>query len=211
MKNKFPEMHENDENINLNSNEKKQSTFETLKNYIKFGKQEEEIPEANLSCMEKVKKKLKSLIEVETNYTFFFVLLFAGLGIMMLSFMLLPYAMFKPQKFIMMFSLGSFLIMISFIFIYGTTEYLKILFNSNRYYLTLLYLSSIAIGIYFSFYSQLYFIAHICAVFQLISIVTFALSFIPGGSFGIQFIFNAIKSPFSSLWMRITGSSYLPQ
>ena len=53
-------------------------------------------------------------------------------------------------------------------------------------------------------------ISLICAVIQLITLVIFTLSFIPGGSGGISIVISMVRMPFDSMWMRLKGKSYLP-
>lgn len=137
-----------------------------------------------------------SMIEVEKSYTSFFVVLAFGFVVLFFSLMFLPFVILRPQKFVSLFSIGSFLIITSFIFIYGTKNYLNMLFNSSRRILTCLYLLSIFIGIYFSFNETYIIVSHICAILQLITLITFTLSFIPGGNMGISFMWNMFKSMF---------------
>lgn len=142
------------------------------------------------------KDKLLNTIEVEKSYTAFFIMLAIGGFVLFLSLIALPTAILFPKKFVMLFSMGSLLVIMSFIFVHGTKEYFKMLFNSGRAYLTTLYFLSIFVGIYFSFTDSYFFISHICAVIQLITLVTFVLSFVPGGNHGINFIWSSIKSIF---------------
>lgn len=152
-----------------------------------FGSQPEPVPETFLD-------KAFSYIEVEKSYTAFFIVLGFGAFILFLSLMFLPIAVIKPQKFVSLFSLGSLLSILSFIFIYGTKEYFKMLFNSNRAILSSLYFASLFVGIYFSFMDTWMIISHFCAIIQLITLVTFVLSFLPGGNTGISFIWSTLKS-----------------
>lgn len=178
-----------------NTQEKSPSIFSSFPNLFSRPKP------APTSCMD----KMLNYFEVEKSYTLFFIILFLGIGVTMLSLMFLPLAVINPKKFVSLFSLGSLLIIGSFIFIYGTREFVGMLFSKTRWVLTTLFLSSIAIGIFFSFYGDFFIVAYICSVLQLITLVTFVLSFIPGGGMGINFIWNLIKSPFSR-----NSESYLP-
>ena len=153
------------------------------------GSQPEPEPE---TCVD----KMLSYVEVEKSYTSFFILLGLGGFILFLSMMFLPIAIIRPQKFVSLFSLGSLLTILSFIFIYGTKEYFKMLFNSGRALMTSLYLASICIGIYFSFIDSWMIVSHMCAIFQLITLITFVLTFLPGGNAGISFIWSTFKSFF---------------
>jgi hypothetical protein len=161
------------------------------------------------SCKEKVLKKLQDNIEVEKSYKTFMMLIFIGLGMLCLSLVFLPVIILSPYKFVMCFSLGSLIILASFIFIYGTKSYFEILFSKERFPFTLLFLGSIFLGLFFSLGNYFIF-SVLCAGMQLITLIVFTLSFIPGGKSGISFIGRMMTSPFTNFWMRVRGQSYLP-
>jgi hypothetical protein len=161
------------------------------------------------SCKDKLMKKLQDNIEIEKSYKTFFILLTMGLGLLCLSLIFLPFIILSPHKFILCFSFGSLIILISFIFIYGTKKYFEILFSANRFLFTILFLASILLGIFLSL-AGYFFFSVLCAISQLITLIVFTLSFIPGGSGGISFIGRMLSSPFSNFFMRIRGQSYLP-
>jgi hypothetical protein len=148
-------------------------------------------------------------IEVEKSYKLFFIILSIGLGLVCLSLIFLPVIAFSPQKFVMCFGLGSMTIITSFLFMYGTVGYFEILFSKQRFPFTVLFLSSMILGIYFAYLDK-YIYSILCAAAQLLSLVMFVLSFTPGGQTGIRFIGRTLLSPFSNFWMRLRGQSYLP-
>jgi hypothetical protein len=127
-----------------------------------------------------------------------------GLGMLCLSLMFLPVVIISPSKFCTCFSIGSTIILSSFIFVYGTKAYMEKLFEKNRFPFTILFLLSIILGLYFSI-SGNYFISIMLAGFQLITLIVFTLTFIPGGSSGISFIGQMLLSPIKGLWAKIRG------
>lgn len=161
------------------------------------------------SWKNKLMRKLQENIEVEKSYQTFFILLMIGLGLLCVSLIFLPVIIISPYKFVLCFSFGSLIILISFIFIWGTKAYFETLFSKNRFLFTLLFLSSILLGIMFA-WSGYFFFSLLCSIFQLVSLIVFTLSFIPGGKVGISFIGSMLASPFTNLWMRMRGQSYLP-
>lgn len=165
------------------------SIFSSIKNI--FSKQTQPNQEEDT-----VKEKLIRLFEVEISYTYFLVMFAIGLFILFISLFFLPYAIIKPQKFVSLFSLGSVIIVISFIFLNGTRNFVSKLFDSGRKVFTILFLVSIFVGIYFSFNETYIIVSHVCALFQLLSLISFVLSFIPGGHLGISFMWGSIKSVF---------------
>ena len=169
---------------------------------------EKQIPQ-EMSFKDKLMKKLQDNIEIEKSYKTFFILLSVGLGLLCLSLVFLPFIILSPHKFILCFSFGSLIILSSFIFVYGTKAYFEILFSKSRFLFTILFLSSILLGIFLSLAGYFIF-SVLCAMCQLITLIVFTLSFIPGGSGGISMIGQMLKSPFAGLIMRIRGQSYLP-
>ena len=155
-------------------------------------------------CKQKILKTIEENLEVEKSYKTFSIMIFIGLGMLCLSLLFLPVIIFSPSKFVMCFSLGSMIILSSFIFIYGTKSYVEKLFAKNRFAFTILFLVSIILGLYFSI-SGNYLISIFLAVFQLITLVVFTLTFFPGGTAGISFIGNLLLSPFRNVWSRLTG------
>jgi cation transport ATPase len=161
------------------------------------------------SLKNKIMKKLQDNIEVEKSYQTFFILLLIGLALLCLSLMFLPVIILSPYKFVSCFSIGSLLILISFIFVYGTKSYFETLFSKSRFLFTLLFLGSIILGLVFA-WSQYFFLSLICSFAQLVTLIVFVLSFIPGGKNGISLIGRMLSSPFTNMWMRMRGESYLP-
>jgi hypothetical protein len=162
-----------------------------------------------MSCKDKLMKKLQDNIEIEKSYKTFFILISIGLGLLCLSLMFLPFIILSPHKFIMCFSFGSLIILSSFIFVYGTKSYFEILFSQNRFLFTILFLASIFLGVFLSLAGYFIF-SVLCAISQLITLIVFTLSFVPGGSGGISLIGRMLTSPFAGIIMRIRGESHLP-
>lgn len=163
----------------------------------------------DVSCKKKILTKLQDSIEIEKSYTAFFSLLAVGVVLLCLSLVFLPIVIISPSKFIMCFAFGSLIILSSFIFVYGTKTYFEKLFSEHRFIFTILFLCSIILGLYCSIFNH-YLLGLLCAVFQLISLIVFTLSFIPGGKNGIAMIGRMLKSPFLGMWLRLKGQSYLP-
>jgi len=155
------------------------------------------------SMIKSVKNNIKQSIEVETNYTTFFIVFSIGIIFIILSSLFLPIVILSPSSFVSLFSIGSIIIITSFIFIYGTSSYLSMLFEGKRCIFTLIYFASIIFGIYFSFISKNYLICLVSAVVQIVMLCIFVLSFVPGGESGISFILHGIKSMITTLIRKI--------
>ena len=199
-------------NTKENLKESVGNIFGKFKSYVKVPNDEEadlnleKKEENNKNFIEKLKENISNLIEVEKSYKFFFVFFSVGIGIIFFSLLFLPIVVLAPTKFVSLFSLGSLVTLISFVFLYGTKEYLGMLFSSERYLFTLLFLFSIFIGIYFAVVNPYFLVALICAGIQFVTLLIFSLSFIPGGGMGISFISSVLLSPFKKIFGKFTGN-----
>ena len=102
----------------------------------------------------------------------------------------------------MCFAFGCTLVLISFLFYHGTKNYILKLFDKKRFTITILFICSILVGIIFSI-GKHYFISLLCSLFQLVSLVLFVLTFIPGGKNGITCIKRQVTSPFVKIFMKM--------
>ena len=133
---------------------------------------------------------LPRFLNVEKNYKRFTLCLIIGLIFLFFSIISLPISLFNPSRFISTFSLGSLIIIFSFIFHYGSQEYFSIIFSRERRKYTISYLCSLLIGFYFMMNPTYYLISFGCNLIQFIILIMFVLTFIPGGERGIEFFLN---------------------
>ena len=164
--------------------------------------QNEEQNQASKSCKDKIANKIIETVEVERNLTAFISLLGLGCFLLCISLFLLPLIITSPSKFSMCFGLGSLLILVSFLFYHGTKNYITKLFDKKRFIITILFLCSIILGLIFSL-GKHYFISLLCSIFQLISLILFILTFVPGGKMGINCIKRKMSSPFVNIFMKV--------
>ena len=154
------------------------------------------------TCKDKMAHAIISKVEVEKNITVFISLLGIGCFLICLSLLMLPLIITSPAKFSMCFGLGSVLVLISFLFYHGTKNYIMKLFDKKRFIITILFICSIFLGLIFSI-GKHYFISLLCSLFQLISLILFILTFIPGGKYGIKCIKNRMSSPFINIFRSL--------
>jgi hypothetical protein len=159
--------------------------------------EEQEQPPKN--CKDKMAHAIIPKVEVEKNTTVFISLLGIGCFLICLSLLMIPLIITSPSKFSMCFGLGSVLILISFLFYHGTKNYVMKLFDKKRFIITILFICSIFLGLIFSL-GKHYFISLLCSLFQLISLILFILTFIPGGKYGINCIKRKMSSPFINIF-----------
>ena len=164
--------------------------------------QQEEQNQEPKSCKDKLANKIIEKVEVERNITVFLSLLVLGCFLICISLFLLPLIITSPSKFSMCFGLGSIIILISFLFYHGTKNYVMKLFDKKRFIITILFLCSIILGLIFSL-GKHYFISLLCSLFQLVSLILFILTFIPGGKMGINCIKKKMSSPFVNIFMKV--------
>jgi hypothetical protein len=163
-------------------------------------KEENEIKKEE-SCRDKLANKIIEKLEVERSIGIFSVLICIGIGLIILSFFLLPIVLVSPKKFSFCFAVGSIFVLISFLFLVGTKNYVNKIMDNKRIFISVSFILSIFIGIGFSLGNH-YFISLICSGVQLISMVMFVLTFIPGGRAGIDCIKKALSSPFTKLFIN---------
>lgn len=158
----------------------------------------------SIDCKQWVISKLEKVIRIEKSYTMFFILLTVGFIFILLSLMLLPLIFITPTKFVLTFSLGSMLVLTSFLFIYGVRGYFEMLFSKHRFWFTVLFAFSIFVGFYLAWEGH-YLLSVICLFYQMMCLLNFTFSFIPGGNAITQTIRNIFSYMFISLWKITKG------
>ncbi len=175
-----------------------------IKGYIKVNNNDEEanLQEQDKTFYRRIIDSTLNCIEVEKSYKYFMFLLVIGVIITFFSLMFLPLVIVSPTKFVSLFSLGSMIILSSFVFLHGTKDFIMMLFSRKRYLYSILYILSLCIGLYFAVINPYFIICLICSVIQLITLIIFTLSFIPGGNAGINLILGFILSPFKKIFNK---------
>ena len=182
--------------IDIEKDNKENSTIEDSNRMTTSSKEEKEE-----TWRDKLANKIIEKIEVEKSIGIFSVLICIGTALIIFSFFLLPLIIISPKKFSFCFAVGSIFVLISFMFLVGTRNYITKLLDNRRIFISISFILSIFIGIGCSLGNH-YFISLICSGVQLISMVMFVLTFIPGGRAGIDCIKNALTSPFTKLFIN---------
>ena len=182
--------------IDIEKDNKENSTIEDSNRMTTSSKEEKEE-----TWRDKLANKIIEKIEVEKSIGIFSVLICIGTALIIFSFFLLPLVIISPKKFSFCFAVGSIFVLISFMFLVGTRNYITKLLDNRRIFISISFILSIFIGIGCSLGNH-YFISLICSGVQLISMVMFVLTFIPGGRAGIDCIKNALTSPFTKLFIN---------
>ena len=113
----------------------------------------------------------------------------------------LPILVLKARKFALLFSLGSVFVMGSFSFMWGPVSHFKHMINKERLPFTAVYIGTLSLTLYFAMGLQATLLTIIAASCQVIALVWFVISYIPGGQTGLKFMTKMC----SSLCRRVIG------
>ena len=197
VKNTYTKFINNIKNLAFKNKKESQKNEENI-----VSSQTEEQNQPPKTCKDKMANEIIKKVEVEKNMTIFMSLLSIGCFLICISIFLIPLIITAPSKFSMCFGLGSVLILISFLFYHGTKNYIIKLFEKKRFVITILFICSIIFGLIFSI-GKHYFISLLCSLFQLISLILFILTFLPGGKYGINCIKRKMSLPFIKIFSRL--------
>jgi hypothetical protein len=117
----------------------------------------------------------------------------------------LPMLVINPRKFSLLFSLGSLFTISSFSFLWGPYNHITHLFGKERLPFTAVYFTTLIGTLYFAMGLQSAILTPIAAILQVIALVWFVVSYIPGGQTGLKF-FTKLCSGFC----RSTVNQKLP-
>ena len=168
---------------------------------LKAGTSSEQNLSNNEGCFKRFKNYLISHIEVETSYLKFGIVFVTGMAIILMSLFFLPLILISPKKFALLFALGTFVSISSFIFYYGTSKFLELLFNKDRMWFTMVYLTGFTGCLFFpTFFGKNYFLILVFSGLEMISTLFFILTFLPGGYSYIRMFTNLFISQFKRLF-----------
>lgn len=103
------------------------------------------------------------------------------------SFLTLPMLAIRPAKFALSFSLGSLLVMFGFSVLIGPINHMKHLVSRERLPFSFAYIGSLALTLYFSLGAHSYIGSLICAIVQVVALVSYVLAYFPGGTQTLRF------------------------
>ncbi|KAF8822473.1 SFT2 family protein [Cardiosporidium cionae] len=124
----------------------------------------------------------------------------AGVGLIfiLLSFMLLPIAVLSPSKFSLPYTIGSLCLFASLGVLRGFTPLYNHMVSTSRLPFTIAYASSVALTLLFTLFFRSYILVIIFSVAQIVSLLSFVISYLPGGT-------QILKSIGSSVWNSISS------
>lgn len=107
----------------------------------------------------------------------------------------MPMIAVRPQKFALSFTMGSLTFMGSFGILKGPQEHLMSMFQADRLYFTFIYFGSMFLTLYFTFSFggvRGYVLVISASAGQLLALLWYLISFLPGGTSGLHYIFAAL-------------------
>lgn len=106
-----------------------------------------------------------------------------------------PMLALKPQKFALSFTCGSLTFMASFGILSGPLEHLKSMFRAERMLFTTIYLGSMFVTLYLTCTKgglKGHALVLICSAVQLVTLMWYLVSFLPGGTMGLSMVMRAM-------------------
>lgn len=117
-----------------------------------------------------------------------------GLVFFSLSALYTPVLLLKARKFSLLFTLGSLFMIFSFSFLWGPVNHFKHLFSRERMLFTCSYFGTLILTLYFALSVQSTPLTVFFAVLQVIALIWFLVSYIPGGHTGLKFFTKLCSS-----------------
>ena len=169
---------------------RRQNSLDGIEIAIANKKVDQNVSISSQSELQEKKKKEKSFrqrlqetcikkVQVQRNLKIFALLFFIGFGTLLFSIAYIPLIFVSPSKFSVCISIGGILILISFLFFYGTKDYFSKIFSKNRFWVSIIFLLSIIVGCFVS-YKKFYLFSLICCGLEIFALMVFLGSFIPG-------------------------------
>jgi len=124
----------------------------------------------------------------------FFILLGLGILFFVLSSFYIPVLIFAARKFSIFFTLGSVFTFASFSVLWGFSSFMRHLVSAERLPFTGMYIGSLFATLYFAIGLQSYVLTVIGIIFQVISLLSFIISYLPGGVTGMKYLVQMITS-----------------
>ena len=147
----------------------------------------------------KISGSVEDMSSTKDRFTTFAILAVLGGLCMMFAFTFLPFVIISPHKFALLFTLGSALMLASFSFLRGHMAFIKHLSSMDRLPFSGSYLVSLVGTLYCSMVMGSYLLTLIFSVIQVIALLYFLVSYIPGGVSALTFMGSMMGSGIRSM------------
>lgn len=139
------------------------------------------------------------------RYTAFAICICAAVFLLLLAMFHLPFVVIRPGKFVVPYCMGSIFILVSFGFLHGFVSYSKHLLSPKKaVYSAWFFLATLG-TLYSALSLKSYLLTVIMSLVQMAGMITFIVSYVPGGSSGISFMSTMISS---SIKTRFSPNSF---
>lgn len=149
-----------------------------------------------------VKSSVDDFTATRERITLFAILAAAGTVCMILAFTFLPFVIISPHKFALLFTMGSALMLASFSSLRGHAAFLKNIASWDRLPFSASYGVSLVGTLYASLVMGSYILTMLFSVVQVVALMYFLVSYIPGGTGALTMVGSFIGSGFKSFFVR---------
>ena len=132
------------------------------------------------------------------RYTAFAICIAAAVFLFFLAMFHLPFVVIRPGKFVVPYCMGSMFILVSFGFLHGFVSYSKHLLSPKRVAYSAWFTLATLGTLYAALSLKSYILTVVMALIQMAGMLTFIVSYVPGGSSGISFMSSMISSSIKS-------------
>ena len=155
----------------------------------------------SLSRIQNYLLSLTNRLQIQSNMKLFFLCLLVC-GFNFFSCLIsLPFIFLSPSKILSHLSFGNILLILSFLFYYGSNRFFGFLRDSKRFRITLLHIILIIFGLCLPMFRG-YFLSFILDLALIVTTVMFLLTIFPGGQRGINAIQGSLYSMFFELFKK---------
>jgi len=137
--------------------------------------------------------------------TGFFLCLLMGVFCFVMAGFIAPFMLLKARKFVLLYTMGSLFTIGSFSLLWGPVNHVKHLCSFGRLPFTAAYFGSMFATLYMAMILKSTVLTAVCAVVQILALIWYFVSYIPGGTTGMKFFTKLFSSVVSK-----TVSSTLP-
>ena len=150
----------------------------------------------------KISGSVEDLTATKERFTTFTILAISGIVCMIFAFTFLPFVIISPHKFALLFTLGSALMLASFSFLRGHVAFVKHLSSIERLPFSGSYIISLIGTLYSSLVMGSYLLTMIFSIIQIVALLYFLVSYIPGGVSALTFIGGMVGSGVRGVFVR---------
>ncbi|PFX24154.1 protein transport protein SFT2-like [Stylophora pistillata] len=126
--------------------------------------------------------------------TGFFLFLLLGIFCFVMAGLIAPVMLLKARKFVLLYTMGSLFTIGSFSLLWGPVNHIKHLCSLERLPFTAAYFGSMFATLYMAMIVKSTILTAVCALVQILSLIWYFVSYIPGGTTGMKFFTKLFSS-----------------